>query len=150
MAATYSFLDVYATLVDAVSGANLSIGSGAGVAEEGITISQIDSIGHLQIGADGTPMQSLQATRGARLTLRLLKTSPVNAQLMALAETQRTSGALWGQNTITITNIATGDKIANAQCAFDKLPDNNYDKPGRMFEWTFLVGNNTSILGINV
>lgn len=148
--ATYSFIDVYATLVDAATGANISIGSGAGVAEEGITISQVDNVGHMQIGADGTPMQVLQATRGARLSLRLLKTSPVNAALMALVETQRTTGALWGQNTISITEIATGDEVTAAFCAFEKIPDNNYDKTGKMFDWTFLVGDSTQVLGGNV
>jgi len=147
MSVTYSFIDVKATLVDGATGAVLSIGSGAGVAEEGITISQVDNVGHMQIGADGEFMQVLQATRGARLTLRLLKTSPVNAQLMALVEAQRVSGALWGQNTISLTNFATLDEVNAAGCAFEKIPDNNYDKTGKMFEWTFLVGNSTQTLG---
>ena len=147
MSVTYSFIDVKATLVDDATGANLPIGSGAGVAEEGITISQVDNVGHMQIGADGSFMQVLQATRGARLTLRLLKTSPLNAQLMALVEVQRTSGALWGQNSILITNINTLDEITAAGCAFEKIPDNNYDKTGKMLEWTFLVGDSTQVLG---
>jgi len=148
--ATYSFIDVHATLVDSATGANISIGSGSGVAEEGITVAQIDNVGHMQIGADATPMQVLQATRGARMTLRMLKTSPVNAQLMALVEAQRVSGALWGQNTITITEIATQDEVTLAKAAFEKIPDNNYDKTGKMFEWTFLVGDATQVLGVNV
>jgi hypothetical protein len=148
--ATYSFIDVHATLVDASTGANISIGSTAGVAEEGITVAQVDNVGHMQIGADATAMQVLQATRGARMTLRLLKTSPVNAQLMALVEVQRTSGALWGRNVISITNFATGDEVTASQVAFEKIPDNTYDKTGKMFEWTFLVGDATQVLGVAV
>jgi hypothetical protein len=33
--------------------------------------------------------------------------------------------------------------------AFEKIPDNSYDKPGKMFEWTFLIGNATQLLGAN-
>ena len=145
--ATYSFIDVYATLNDSATGASIQIGSDAGVAEEGIVVVAVDNVGALQIGADATPMQVLHATRGARLTVNILKTSPVNAQLMALLEAQRVSGALWGQNNISITNIATGDNVECADVAFEKIPDNAYDKTGKMFAWTFLIGDATQILG---
>ncbi len=147
---TYSFLDVYATLVDPATGATIPIGSSSGVAEEGITVAQVDTVDHMQIGADGTGMHTLQATRGARITIRFLKTSPTNSLLMALVEAQRSSGALWGQNTISITEIVTGDEVNLSGCAFEKIPDNNYDKTGKMFEWTFLAVNSTQALGTNV
>ena len=147
---TYSFIDVVATLNDAATGASIQIGSDAGVAEEGITVVAVDSVGHMVIGADATAMQVLQATRGARLTVNLLKTSPTNSALMALVEAQRKSGALWGRNNISITNIATGDNVEAAQVAFEKIPDNTYDKGGKMFAWTFLVGDATQILGAGV
>jgi Bacteriophage KPP10, Structural protein ORF10 len=137
-------------LNDPITGVAINIGSTSGNAEEGITVVAIDNVGHMQIGADGTAMQVLQATRGARMTVTQLKTSPTNSMLMALVEAQRVSGLSWGQNNISITNIATGDTVEGAQVAFEKIPDNSYDKTGKMFSWTFLVGNATQILGAGV
>lgn len=147
---TYSFVDVYATLNDPISGASIQIGSSAGVTEEGIVVEQVDNVGVMHIGADATPMQVLQATRGARMTVNLLKTSPINSMLMALVEAQRVSGATWGQNVISITNIATLDEVFGQEVAFEKIPTNTYDKAGKMFAWTFLVGNATQLLGAGV
>jgi hypothetical protein len=148
MANTYSFLDVQCTLSG--PGGNIPLGNEAGVAEEGITIEQVDSVGRMVIGADGTPMQVLQATRGAHITVRLLKTSPTNALLMQMVNFQRTSGNLWGQNTLSLNELATGDNIDCAFVAFDKVPKIDYDKAGKMIDWTFLAGTSDFTLGINV
>jgi len=147
MSATYSFVDVQASIVDFATGANFPIGSSSGVTEEGITISQINPVGTMQIAADGTYMQVLHATFGARVTIRYLKTSPTNSLLMALVEQQRVSGALWGQNFISIVNPVTGDEVTATDCAFEKIPDNTYDGAGKMLEWTFLVGRSNQVLG---
>lgn len=146
--ATYSLIDVQATFSG--PGISIPIGNGAGLAEEGISIEQVDNVGHMVIGGDGTPMQVLQATKGARVTLHLLKTSPINSALMAAVQLQRSSGALWGQNTISLTETATGDEFSGAQVAFEKVPRIDYDKPGKMIDWTFLVGISDWILGVAV
>lgn len=135
---TYSFLDVAASLVG--PGAAFQLGSGAGDAEEGITIEPLDEIDHLTIGADGTPMHSLKANKGAKLTVRLLKTSPVNLQLSAALAAQRVSAANWGQNTITLVNKSSGDVVTCQLCAFAKVPTLTYAREGGFNEWEFNVG----------
>ena len=91
----------------------------------------------MTVGADGTGMHSLSADRSARVTVRLLKTSPVNAQLSAMLALQRSSGPLHGQNTITITDAARGDVITCRQVAFARQPPLSYGKVAGVVEWTF-------------
>jgi structural protein KPP10_ORF10 len=135
---TYSFLDVNCAIVG--PGGSFSLGSGAGAAEEGITVTATEEIDGMVIGADGTPMHSLRANKSGKITVHLLKTSPVNKQLSDLQALQRTSGALWGQNTINITNTSTGDQYTCQQVAFAKVPDNVFAKDANILAWEFNAG----------
>ncbi|AUO22523.1 phage protein [Pseudomonas sp. NC02] len=132
---TYSFLDVNATLVGA--GAVIDLGAGSANAEEGISTAMVDDKNTMLIGADGEGMHSLHAGKSGTVTVRLLKTSPQNAKLMALYDAQGLSSSLWGMNVITITNSASGDAIGCRGCAFKKRPDLNYKKDGDIVEWVF-------------
>jgi hypothetical protein len=133
---TYSFLDVLASLVG--PGALIgNLGSGAAPDEEGITIEQLSDMDEMTIGADGQGFHSLIANKAAKITIRLLKTSPVNAQLATLAAFQRQSSANHGQNTLTIVNRVSGDTITCQQVAFGKIPTIDYSKVGKMIEWPF-------------
>lgn len=91
----------------------------------------------MTMGADGTGMHSLHAGNAASVTIRLLKTSPRNAQLRAAYNAQKTSSALWGQNLITVSDIARGDTTTLRQVAFKKPAPINYAKDGGTMEWTF-------------
>lgn len=91
----------------------------------------------MTMGADGTGMHSLHAGNAASVTIRLLKTSPRNAQLRAAYNLQKTSSALWGQNLITVSDIARGDTTTLRQVAFKKPAPINYAKDGGTMEWTF-------------
>jgi hypothetical protein len=145
-AVTYSFLDTVATITGA-GGSFVIGGTGAANAEEGITMAMLEDKNTMTIGADGTPMHSLHAGQGAHLTVRLLKTSPVNAQLSSMYATQTTSSSLFGQNTITIKNNLSGDSITATGVAFKKFPDVTYAKEGGMMEWTFDAGYIVNSLG---
>ena len=138
MSKTYSFLDVHAAIVG--PGGAISLGSGAGNAEEGITIEPTGDINTMTIGADGSPMHSLHADKSGKVTIKLLKTSPVNAKLSNMYAFQTSSGATHGQNTLSISNSATGDIITCRSVAFEKAPSINYAKEGGMNEWAFSAG----------
>ncbi|MBO2926652.1 phage structural protein [Metapseudomonas otitidis] len=142
---TYSFLDVNATLVGA--GAVLDLGAGSGNSEEGITITPAGDKNTMMIGADGEGMHSLRGDKSGTVTLRFLKTSPKNAQLMALYDAQSLSSAAWGQNLITVTHSVSGDVTTCRSCAFKKRPDLSYKKDGDIVEWVFDVIKIDSILG---
>ncbi|UGA37954.1 DUF3277 family protein [Chromobacterium haemolyticum] len=141
----YSFMDVSATFVG--PGAVIDLGYGSASAEEGITITGGNDKNTMTIGADGTPMHSLHADSSGQITVRLLKTSPVNQKLMAAYDTQRLSSAMWGQNVITISLSSSGDQTVGRSVAFKKRPDINYKKDGDIIEWTFDAGQVDSILG---
>ena len=87
--ATYSFLDVTASI--AGPGGNFSLGNGSGNSEEGITVTMTEDKNTMTIGADGSAMHSLHAGKSGTVSVRLLKTSPVNKQLMTLYNYQTTA-----------------------------------------------------------
>lgn len=132
---TYSFLDVNAAING--PGGSFGLASGAGAAEEGISIEPVADIDVMTIGADGSGMHSLVANKGAKVTVRLLKNSPVNQQLAAMVAFQRTSGANHGQNTISLVGKKSGDAITCQQVAFAKMPSLTYAKEGGTVEWEF-------------
>jgi hypothetical protein len=145
MSDTYSFLNVNATIVG--PGGAFNIGQGAGVSEEGITIERSGDKDTMTIGSDGTGMHSLHADKSGTLTVRLLKTSPQNAKLMAMYDLQSTSSVLWGNNVITVTDTGSNDNTGCRGVAFKKIPPLNYAKEGQMVEWIFNAIAIDSILG---
>lgn len=142
---TYSFLDVQASITG--PGGAFSLGSGAGNAEEGISVAMVDDKNTMTIGADGSPMHNLHASKAATISVKLLKTSPVNQKLSQMYALQTTSSGLHGQNVITISNPALGDAITAVYCAFKKLPDNINAKDGGMMDWVFDAGIVDTTLG---
>lgn len=145
MGRAYSFLDVQATI--AGPGGSFNLGSGSGNAEEGITIEMAEDKNNMAVGADGQVMHSLHAGNAGTVTVRLLKTSPVNAQLMAMYNLQKTSSSLWGNNVISINNKASSDNNGCRAVAFKKAPNMAYAKDGGTVEWAFDAGYIDSILG---
>ncbi len=142
---TYSFLDVNAGFVG--PGAVISLGQGSASAEEGITIEPEEDINTMTIAADGEGMHSLHANKSGTITVRLLKTSPVNGMLSAAYNFQTASGANHGQNTLTIANSNTGDVVTCQQVAFKRGVPLTYAKDGGMNEWTFHAVKIDRILG---
>jgi Protein of unknown function (DUF3277) len=141
----YSFLDVKASIVG--PGGAFSIGSDSGAAEGGITIEMVEDKDTMVIGADGSPMHSLHAGQGGRVTIRLLKVSAVNFLLSALYDFQSASSATWGLNTIVISDISRGDVVTCMQCAFSRQPNNTWAKDGNVLEWPFTAGRVFELLG---
>jgi hypothetical protein len=135
---TYSFLDVQAALVG--PGGAINLGAGAAAAEEGITVEPTESIDGMTIGADGTPMHSLYANKSGKITVRLLKTSPVNKQLAQMYAIQTSAGANHGQNVLTISSTGLQDVITCQSVAFERAPNITYAKEGGINEWTFNAG----------
>lgn len=142
----YSFLNVVATI--AGPGGILNLATGAAVAEEGITIEPTEDKNIMTIGADGVGQHSLVASDAAAVTIRLLKTSPINAQLMLMYDLQSASSALWGQNVLTIVDSGRNDYNIAQVVAFKKKPAITYAKEGGMMEWTFDAVKVNSILGV--
>jgi len=143
--ATYSFLDVVAAIQG--PGGSINLAAGAGSAEEGITIEAMEDKNIMTIGADGAGMHSLVANEASTVTVRLLKTSPINAQLSQMYNTQTASSANHGRNTITVRDSIRGDSITMTEVAFKKRPAINYAKEGGAVEWTFDAIKTTTVLG---
>ena len=143
---TYSFKDVVAAING--PGGSINLAAGAGVAEEGITIEAVNDMNTMTIGADGTGMHSLSADESRNVTVRLLKTSPVNALLQNMYNLQRLSSVTHGKNTITIRDVARGDQVVLQKVAFKRVPTLTFAKEGGFNEWTFDAITSTTVLGV--
>ncbi len=135
---TYSFASVMATLSG--PGGSISLGNGAGTADEGITVEPTEDVGTMTTGSDGTPMHSLHAARPGRATVRLLKTSPTNALLSQLFAQQTSNPANHGRNTIVVSDIARGDLVTCSFSGFARHAPITWAKDANFNEWSFNVG----------
>lgn len=143
---TYSFKDVVATITG--PGGVVPLSGGVGSAKEGITVAPTGDKNSMLIGADGGVQHSLMADDSGLVTVRLLKTSPINSALMKLYEYQTRSSATHGKNTIEIRDLARGDSVDCSLCAFKKVPDLNYADEAGTLEWTFDAGRIQRFVGI--
>lgn len=136
MSATYSFLDVDATLTGV--GASIDLGYGSAVAGAGIEIALNQDRNNMVIGADGDGMHSLRADKSGTVTVRLLATSPKNSQLQSLFNLQSLSSTSWGANVITIRNRGNNEVTVCRGCAFKRQPQRSYAIDGQQaVEWVF-------------
>jgi hypothetical protein len=99
-------------------------------------------------GADGAIMHSLmEQGRTCTVTITLLKTSPVNAQLQQLINSQSQTSATWGDNVISIRDVVRGDDITVSDAAYIRQSDVNYAAAGGTMAWTFRGRLSSVILG---
>lgn len=145
--ATYSFLDTRCSITG--PGGNFQLGQDAGIADEGISFERTEDQGAMTIGASGDGMHTLFAGKSGRVTIRLLKTSPVNAMLQRMFDVQAGSSRNWGKNTI-VCNTPTGDIVTASQAAFQRQPNNGYAKNAALMEWSFNAIRLDQVLGDNV
>ncbi|MDR1020507.1 MAG: DUF3277 family protein [Synergistaceae bacterium] len=139
----YSFLDVVASF----SGPGGNIDLKGSNSEEGITIEQTGDKNIMTVGADGAVMHSLRGDNSGTVTVRLLKTSPINAQLEQIYNSQKGSASTWGQNTISVKDMWLGDDITCSECAFAKEPSSTFATEGGTVEWAFHSGKIDRVLG---
>ena len=132
----YSFIDVMAS----ISGPGGSFDLKGGNAEEGITVTRANAKNVMTAGADGSVMHSLRAEDSGTATVTVLKTSPLNSMLANLYSAQKESSTTWGQNTISIRDMANGDDITLSGAAFQTVPDISYATEGGTNAWVFDVG----------
>lgn len=141
----YSFLNISAFIVG--PGGAFNMAAGAAAAEEGLTLEAAEDKNVMTIGADGQGQHSLIASDACLVTVRLLKTSLINGNLMLMYDTQSVSSALWGANVITITDSARLDVHVIQAAAFKKKPKIDYQKEAGMIEWVFDGITAASVLG---
>ena len=102
----------------------------------------------MTVGADGSVMHSLLGDKSGTVSVKLLKSSSVNAALQIMYNLQTTTGAQHGMNTIVIRDVARGDVITCQNCAFAKQPAITYGTDAGAVEWTFNAGSISFLLGM--
>ena len=144
----YSFEDVQATISG--PGGTIALGAGSGNAKEGISVEFVDDKNNMLMGADGSGVHSLRASNAARILVRLLKTSPVNAALNTQYNYQRQSTLFWGQNLVTVTNPITGDDYHAREVAYQRHPRVDWAEDANFNEWAFDAIKCDPILGVGI
>lgn len=136
---TYSYTDVLAAISG--PGGQFTLGGpDTAAAEEGITITWGEENNTQNIGADGSVMNSMHASRAGSVTFRYQLASPIRKPLSDLWTFQRQSSIFWGRNVITIEQVALQDVFNLSGCAFVRFATTTYPKIGTMQEWEFHVG----------
>lgn len=143
--ATYSFSQVTATLTGAAGVINLGFGSGN--TKEGITVAQTQARNVMTVGADSSVMHSLRSDKSGTVTVRLLETSPVNAQLQTMYDAQSLTPSAWGANVIVIVNKGNNETTTCRNVAFQNAPSVTYAEDGGMREWVFDCGQIDRVTG---
>ncbi|BAE74934.1 hypothetical protein SGGMMB4_03860 [Sodalis glossinidius str. 'morsitans'] len=133
--ATYSFMDVSASMTGPTG--VIDLGYGSANDEEGIVVAMTEAKNTMTIGADGEGMHSLSPRKSGTITINLLKDSPVNKKLMLAYNAQSQSSSLWGNNVFVIRNHASGDIATARGGAFQKLPDWQNAHVGNTVAWVF-------------
>lgn len=139
----YSFQDVTASVSGPGGAFSLSDG---GIANEGITIVPDERVSK-QEGAAGDWMFTLRASKGGRVSIRVMKNGILNSYLSRLYNFDTTSSANVGKNTISVRNPVTGDSWTLIGVAFTKMPAATYGTEGPMLEWEGLVGIVDGVIG---
>ncbi len=143
----YSFLDCN----DTISGPGGSFALKGGNAPEGITIIADNDMTETVTGADGHIMHSLmEQGHTVTVTVNLLKTSPVNSQLMQLLDSQRQSASTWGANTISLTDKHLNDDYTVAEAAFIRVADNTWGAAAGTTTWTLRGRMTSSTMGVGL
>lgn len=143
---SYSFLNIVASISG--PGGSINLGSGAGTAEEGITVEPVNDKSTMMSGADGSGVHSLRADNSRTVKITLLKTSPVNAQLMNMFNFQTQSSATHGRNMIAIRDVARGDSITLEKVAFKRCPNIEFKVEAGTNEWLFDAIDSSTVLGV--
>ena len=141
----YSFLDTVCTITG--PGGTVSLGAGNANAEEGISVEFTEETDTMQIGADGSVVHNLHASKAGRFMIHLLKQSPQNYLLTTLYNYQRSTSLFWAQNTLVLSNQVTGDVYTGVGAAFERFPRNTYSKESTQIEWGFNCSQIIATLG---
>jgi hypothetical protein len=131
----YAFTDVHATITG--PGGTAILGNDAGPAEEGISVEAAEENDTMMTGADGSTIHSLHASKAGKITVRLLKNSPMNAVLRQMYNFQKRSSSFHGRNVLVVTNLANAQVYSCTGVAFARMPPDTFAKTANVIEWEF-------------
>jgi hypothetical protein len=134
----YSFRDVSCTF-KAPEG-TFGLGMGTGVGEEGISFEKVEDRNTMMLGIYGDVIHFLHTSDASIVRVRLLKTSVSNGLLTKVYKEQFGHSPQWGQNLISLTDGARGDKVVASEVAFAGEPNLVFAKLGGLNEWVFHAG----------
>lgn len=143
--ASYSILDVHATIIG--PGGIINLGQGSGLAQDGITVNQSEPTNTMQVGLDGAVCHNKSESSAGTISFTFLGVSKAREKLLRMYNFQvRIPGSsLHGQNRISIVNNTTGETIVADECAFQNITATGYKKEIDNSTWVFDCGQITHL-----
>lgn len=109
--------------------------------DDAVVVSQIEDVGTMLIGADGSSIFSQYAGEGATITLRLQHTSPTHKLLHQRLARQRVPGMKVTGFPVNVMDVDSGEGGSSDQCFIQTVPDDSKGKAAVTREWVLITGN---------
>lgn len=108
--------------------------------DDAIMVEQIEDVGSMLIGADGSSIFSQSANEGARITIKLQHTSATHRLLATKLAVQRAPGFKVTGFPFSIKDVDSGEGGASDQCFIEKAPNDEKGKNATVREWVLVTG----------
>lgn len=108
--------------------------------DDAVTIEPLEDTGGLLVGAGGDSIFSQSANEGARITLRLMHTSPTHRLLMQKAARQRVPGVRVTGFPVTLNDVDSNEGGAADDVYIQSEPTDQKGKAASVREWVLVTG----------
>lgn len=108
--------------------------------DDAIVVEQLEDVGAMMVGADGSSIFSQSANEGARITIRVQHTSPTHRLLHTRLAMQRTPGIRVTGFPFSVMDVDSGEGGAADQCFIEKAPNDEKGKNATVREWVIVTG----------
>jgi hypothetical protein len=108
--------------------------------DDAVTVSDVDDVGGMLVGADGSSIFSQYAGKAATVTLRLQHTSATHRLLLQRLERQQTPGIRVVGFPVTLIDVDSGEGGSTDDMYIQEAPDDQKGKNASVREWVLITG----------
>lgn len=144
--AVYSFNSFIVSMI----GPGLAIPKVQGSTEDGIILEAMAATGSIQAALDGSFVTSKFEDKRMKITMNVFQNSPVVSFLQIAKNLQDSDPALFGANTIIVTNPLDLSTYNLVGCIFSKQPNIELKQAASGQSWEFEAGSHEIIQGVGL
>jgi hypothetical protein len=108
--------------------------------DDAIVVEQLEDVGSIMVGADGSSIFSQSANLGATITLRLQHSSPTHKLLHQRWARQRATGNKVTGFPVTVADVDSAEGGATDQAFIQAAPSDSKGKTATVREWVLVTG----------
>jgi len=106
-----------------------------------VVVEDLEDVGQMMIGADGSGIFSQSASNGARITIRLQHGSATHRLLLEKLAVQRTPGFKITPFSFSCIDVDSQEGGVAAECFIEKAPSDSKGKNATQREWQLVTAN---------